>query len=188
MADPNPNPTPVPAPADPTPTPAPTPAPAGTELKTFTQEEFDAQLEAAKKDWEKNFRSQLAAQDDEAKKLSKMSAEEKLAYQQKQLEDERTQYQRERMEFEAGKILAEKSLPVGLAKYLCGTDAESTQANITEFEKAFSSAVEAAVTDRLRGSAPKVGADSPTLSMEAVKKMSVDEINQNWDKIKNMKK
>lgn len=185
MADPNPNPTPVPAPADPTPTP--TPAPAVTEPKTFTQEEFDTQLEAAKKELEEKIRTQITADNDEAKKLSKMSAEEKLAYQQKQFEDEKAKHQRDKMEFEAGKILAEKSLPVGLAKYLCGADAESTQANITEFEKAFSGAVEAAVTDRLRGTPPKVGAYTPTISMESIKKMSVEEINQHWDEIKKVK-
>lgn len=80
-----------------------------------------------------------------------------------------------------------KKLPISCAKYLCGGDAESTKANIAEFEKAFASAVETAVADRLKGTPPKLGANGPTLSMETIKKMSVEEINRNWDEIKKFK-
>lgn len=155
--------------------------------KTFTEEEFNNQLENAKKQWENDFREKLKSENDEAKKLSKMSEEEKLEYRQKQFDEEKAQYEKEKLEFEAGKILADKKLPASCAKYLCGSDAESTKANIAEFEKAFASAVETAVADRLKGTPPKLGANGPTLSMETIKKMSVEEINRNWDEIKKFK-
>ena len=175
----------TPTPAEPTTTPTePTPA---ADSKTYTQDEFNTELENAKKQWESEYKQKLASENDEAKKLAKMSAEEKLAYQQKQFDDEKSQYRKEKMEFETAKLLADKKLPVGLAKCLCGEDAESTKANITEFEKAFGSAVEAAVADRLKGTPPRTGGSSKPYSMDNLKGMSVEEINAHWDEIKKSK-
>ena len=166
----------TPAPAEPTP-----------DSKTYTQDEFNTELENAKKQWESEYKQKLESENDEAKKLAKMSAEEKLAYHQKQFDDEKAQYKKEKMEFETAKMLADKSLPVGLAKCLCGEDAESTKTNITEFEKAFGSAVEAAVADRLKGTPPRTGGSSKPYSMDNLKGMSVEEINAHWDEIKKSK-
>lgn len=142
--------------------------------KTYTQAEFDAMLQSetdkrvtealktAQSKWESEYQTKLENEKSEAVKLAKMSAEERnkaLADREREkYETERAKFERERLEFETVKQLAEKKLPTELAKCLCGTDAESTKANIEAFEKAYGEAIQKAVDERLKGKPPKTGA------------------------------
>ena len=65
------------------------------------------------------------------------------------------------MEYECTKLLAADGLPVDFAKQLTGADADATKANVAAFKDAFSKAVEAAVTERMKGKTPP-GASSPS--------------------------
>ena len=157
--EPTPTPTPEPTPApEPTPTPSPEPTPPEPPEKSFTQKDLDDAVAAAKKDWEK--------EKDEAARLAKMSAEERKAAEfdkrQKAFDEEKAKYNAERLEFECTKLLAADNLPVEFSSMLTGKDAETTKANIETFKAAFGKAIEAAVTERLKGKTPKVPGSTHT--------------------------
>lgn len=114
----------------------------------------------------------------EAEKLAKMTAHEKQEYQQKKKEAELEKRERALMTNElkatAKNTLAEKKLPMELAEVLNYTDAESCNQSILAIEKAFQSAVENAVNERLKGGEPprKSGTETTALEDEVAKAMS----------------
>lgn len=68
------------------------------------------------------------------------------------------------------KIAQEKKLPTELVDYFIGNDEESTINNLTALEKIFSTQLEAAVAERIKGSGyipPKGGSNTP-LGVEAL--------------------
>lgn len=75
-------------------------------------------------------------------------------------ENERRSYMAEKLEFHAKKTLTEENLPVSFAKLLCGEDEEATVKNIALFKEEFLRAVEAALSEKLKGSTPKTAAPS----------------------------
>lgn len=75
-------------------------------------------------------------------------------------ENERRSYMAEKLEFHAKKTLAEENLPVSFSKLLCGKDEEETENNIAVFKEEFLKAVEAALSEKLKGSTPKTAAPS----------------------------
>lgn len=75
-------------------------------------------------------------------------------------ENERRSYIAEKLEFHAKKTLTEENLPASFAKLLCGEDEEATVKNIALFKEEFLRAVEAALSEKLKGSTPKTAAPS----------------------------
>lgn len=75
-------------------------------------------------------------------------------------ENERRSYIAEKLEFHAKKTLTEENLPASFAKLLCGEDEEETVKNIALFKEEFLKAVEAALSEKLKGSTPKTAAPS----------------------------
>ncbi|WP_129692325.1 DUF4355 domain-containing protein [Gottfriedia acidiceleris] len=140
---------------------------------TYTEEELQAKLqsetdrrvtEALKKQqakWEEDFKTKLETEKKEAQRLAKLSAEEqereKFDKERKEFEAEKLQHQRDALELQTTKILADKKLPTQFASFLITeNDADKVKAHIDSFEQTFQSAVQAAVEERLKGSAPKV--------------------------------
>ena len=72
-------------------------------------------------------------------------------------DEEKKAYMAEKQEFEAARALTEENMPVSFAKLLAGADSEETKENVAVFKKEFMSALEKALSERLRGSAPKTG-------------------------------
>lgn len=111
----------------------------------------------------------------EAEKLAQMSKEEKAQYLQrkkeKELSDREAAITRKELMAEAKNTLAEKKLPVGLAEVLNYADAESCSKSIAAVEKAFQSAVEAAVQERLKGGKPPKKAQESEVTKEQYNKM-----------------
>ena len=70
-------------------------------------------------------------------------------------------FEREKLKYETAKALGEKKLPVEFAEYLIAEDSEQTTARIKVFEENYRKAVEAAVNERLKGSAPPSGKSAP---------------------------
>lgn len=83
-----------------------------------------------------------------------IAAEEEAEMQEKEA-DERNKYLAEKLEFHAEKALAKAELPVSFAKILCGKNEEETTENIAVFKEEFMKAVEAALSDKLKGKTPK---------------------------------
>ena len=94
----------------------------------------------------------------EAEKLAKMTAAEKQQYmeqkRQKELDAREAKITKRELMATAKNTLTDKKLPLELADILVYTDAESCNASIAAVEKAFNTAVEAAVQERLKGGDP----------------------------------
>ena len=147
--------------------------------KTFTQEELDkivqGRIAKERKSWEK----QLEDQKTEAQKLETMSDKEKKKYQEekriKELDDREAAITRRELTAQAKVQLADKGIPTELAEILNLTDAESCKKSIETVEKAFQTAVEKAVEEKIKGNAPikKVPGSNTTITLESIKNMHV---------------
>ncbi|MFQ7067450.1 MAG: DUF4355 domain-containing protein [Christensenellaceae bacterium] len=123
--------------------------------KTFTQAEVDGilkeRLRRAQEKWNKD-----AA---EEKRLGQLSAEEKTQEELKTAKKTIEALEAEKaailLKQDATNIMARQGLPTDLVDSLIGKDAEATKRNIEVFAKAFSSAVDVKVTERLKTPAPK---------------------------------
>lgn len=160
----------------------------GQETKTFTQEELDkivqGRIAKERKAWEKHLEDEKT----EAQKLETMSEKEKKKYQEekriKELDDREAAITRRELTAQAKVQLADKGIPTELAEILNLTDAESCKKSIEIVEKAFQTAVEKAVEEKIKGNAPiKKVSGNTTISLESIKNMSAKEINENWDEV-----
>lgn len=170
--------------------------PGGAEL-TFDQmldsnpayrSEFDRRtgkaVQTARSKWEQA----QAEEQDEAKKLEKMTAAQRERY---QLDKDRAAFDAQKASFAAeqmrvtvGAELQKRGLDAGLAEFLAGKTAEESTANLEKFQSIWDKAISATVTDRMRGGgAPKDPKGGAALTRESIKKMSRSEINANWDAI-----
>ena len=142
----------------------------GQETKTFTQEELDkivqGRIAKERKAWEK----QLEEQQTEAQKLETMSEKEKKKYQEekriKDLDDREAAITRRELTAQAKVQLADKGIPTELAEILILTDADSCKKSIETVEKAFQSAVEKAVEEKIKGREPMKKAKDVKLTDE----------------------
>lgn len=127
----------------------------GQETKTFTQEELDkivqGRIAKERKAWEKRLEDEKT----EAQKLETMSEKEKKKYQEekriKELDDREAAITRRELTAQAKVQLADKGIPTELAEILNLTDAESCKKSIEVVEKAFQTAVEKAVEEKIKG-------------------------------------
>ena len=130
------------------------------EVKTFTQDEVDKMISKRLQRERKDIKAQIEAERKEAEELAKLSEAEKqkklFEKQVKEFEETKRAFENERLLNETSKQLASKNLPIQFAEMLKGNDAEKTFENIQLFEAKFNEAVEKVVTERLRGSVPKV--------------------------------
>ena len=142
----------------------------GQETKTFTQEELDkivqGRIAKERKAWEK----QLEEQQTEAQKLETMSEKEKKKYQEekriKDLDDREAAITRRELTAQAKVQLADKGIPTELAEILILTDADSCKKSIETVEKAFHSAVQKAVEEKIKGREPMKKAKDVKLTDE----------------------
>ena len=137
--------------------------------KMYTQEEvnklFDARFARESRKWEQRLT--------ESQKMTEMNAEQKAQYQQKkyekELEEREAEITKRELRATAKEVLAEKGLPADLFEVLNYNDAETCTAGIDALEKAFRSAVDKAVDDRVRksGGTPKTGESKSRSGVEA---------------------
>uniref|UniRef100_UPI00046F3944 capsid assembly scaffolding protein Gp46 family protein n=1 Tax=Paenibacillus maysiensis TaxID=1155954 RepID=UPI00046F3944 len=80
----------------------------------------------------------------------------------------------------------EKKLPLPLVDFFIGADEEGTTANLAMLEQSLQVAIQQQVEQRLKrdGYTPSAGSMSSTFTLEAIKGMSPNEINQHWDQVK----
>lgn len=174
------------------------------EEKTFTQSELDEIIktrlakEAKKieKANEATYQAQLKAELEESEKLMKMNEADrekaKAEKERKQFEADRAKYQEERRQFEQTRIksqtmemLSERNIPVELAQFINSNNADEIMENVTLFQEQFNKSVEKVVTERLRGNVPQSSTSSNSFTVDQLKNMSAEEINKNWNNIKN---
>ena len=142
----------------------------GQETKTFTKEELDkivqGRIAKERKAWEKHLEDEKT----EAQKLETMSEKEKKKYQEekriKELDDREAAITRRELTAQAKVQLADKGIPTELAEILILTDADSCKKSIETVEKAFQSAVEKAVEEKIKGREPMKKAKDVKLTDE----------------------
>lgn len=122
--------------------------------KTFTRADLAKMISAERNKWE----SEREKAESEAKKLAKMNADEKRHYQNEQREAElarrEAEVTRKEMESEAKGMLSERNLPLELVSAIDLTDAESVRNSVSSVQKVWENAVQKAVENRIKGSAP----------------------------------
>ena len=154
------------------------------EEKTFTQEELDKILNKKFAQWQKKTEEAKA----EAERKAKLTEAEKLAEERKEFEAMRKQFEYEKRVNSTSKVLASNNLPVEFADFLIAESDEATTQRVDLFKNAFNEALEKALTERLRGNTPKTSTvKNRTFTANDIKNMSVEEINKNWEQIKNIK-
>ncbi|MDU5211432.1 MAG: DUF4355 domain-containing protein [Clostridium sp.] len=129
------------------------------------QSEFDKRvakaLETAKSKWETDYQAKIQEAKTEAEKLAKMNADQKAEYEKQKKLDELAKREKDittrELRATAYETLAEKNLPKELVDILNCESAETCNKSIEAVEKAFQSAVEKAVNDKLRGGNPPKG-------------------------------
>ena len=122
--------------------------------RTFTRAEIGKMLSAERSKWE----AEQEAKENEAKKLSKMNADEKQKYQLDQREQELANREkaiaRKELTAEARAMLSERDLPVELVDVVDLTNAETVSASIGALQKSWEQAVQKGVQEKLKGKAP----------------------------------
>ena len=130
--------------------------------RRYTDADVDRIIDRKFAEWQK--KQQKAV--DEAKKLERMSAQQKAEYERDQLQKALDEYKRKdslaEMTKTARKMLTDSGIavPDELLSVLVTTDADQTKAAIDSFSGLFAAAVETAVKERLRGEPPKKGAST----------------------------
>lgn len=156
------------------------------------QAEFDRRvgkaLETNRSKMQADIEAKIQEARTEAEKLAKMNAEQKAEYEkekrEKELADREASITKRELAATAKEQLAEKRLPLSLADVLNYSSAEACAASIDAVGKAFQEAVEKAVEERLSGGKPpKKADDKAAYTMDQIKAMSTDEINNNWDAV-----
>ena len=154
------------------------------EEKTFTQAELDKILNKKFAQWQK--KTEEAKQ--EAERKAKLTEAEKLAEERKEFEAMKKQFEYEQRVNSTSKTLASNNLPIEFADFLIAENDEATTQRVDLFKTAFNEAVEKAITQRLKGNTPKTSTvNTQTFTADDVRAMSVEEINKNWEQIKNIK-
>lgn len=147
-------------------------------LKTGgNQAEFDRRVQKAVNTAVTNAQEKWQALTDdklsEAEKLAKMTKEEKAQYMQKkkekELSDREAAVTRSELMAEAKNNLSDEGLPVELAEVLNYTDADACKKSMETVKKAFQTAVEKAVDEKLKGGKPPKKAPG-TNTQEALEK------------------
>lgn len=139
-------------------------------LETWKTNQLEGLLDA-------EIKKRFPAKDEKEIEMEKLRAE---------VENMKLEKQRERLTSQAIKTASEKKLPLQLVDFFIGADEESTNANLSVFEKSLQSAIQQQVEQRLKGDGYTPPADSTgkTFTLDAIKGMSSDEINKNWDQVK----
>ena len=154
------------------------------EEKTFTQAELDKILNKKFAQWQKKTEEAKI----EAERKAKLTEAEKLAEERKEFESMKRQFEYEQRVNSTSKVLASNNLPIEFSDFLVAETDEATTQRVDLFKNAFNEALEKALTERLRGNTPTTSTvKNRTFTANDIKNMSVEEINKNWEQIKNIK-
>ena len=143
------------------------------QVKTYTEDEVKAQvqaetdrkvtkaLETAKAKWLEEEQAKLK----QAEELAKLSEKERLAkeleIQRNEFEQEKSKFQRERLTLQTEKDLISKDMPAEFAPFVVADTAEQTLININTLQASWQAAIEKAIDDKVKGRTP-TGNQPPT--------------------------
>lgn len=135
------------------------------DLKSLIKQYVSEAVKEIRSSMNKDIESRIAAEREDAAKLATMSSEERakaeIEKSRKDFESERAQYVSEKAEFEAAKELTAQGLPVVFARFVADGDKDTMLENISVFKAEYLKAIEAGLSERLRGSLPRISKDTP---------------------------
>ena len=138
------------------------------DIKSLVAQCVSEAIKEAKASWDKDFEQKIASEREDAAKLATMSSEERarveMERRQKDFETERQQYVSERAEFEAAKELAAQNLPVNFAHMVADPDKDKMLENIAAFKSEYMKAIEAGLSNRLKGALPRISKEKEVSS------------------------
>jgi hypothetical protein len=130
----------------------------GQETKTYSIDEVNKVVSTKLKEEKAKWQAGIEAEKAEAAKLAKMTETEKqqhlLDKQKAEIEEKEKTIAAREMKLTKIDIFNEKKLPIELVDCVQGDDADTVKANIDTFEKAWQSAIDKAVEERLKGHSP----------------------------------
>lgn len=122
--------------------------------KKYTDAEVDEIISKKYAKWQ----AKQEKEQNEAKKLAKMNADEKKDYQLKkreqELADREAEIARKELTTEAKAMLSERGLPVELVAVVDLSNAEAVTESVASIQKTWEDAVQKGVSERMKGSAP----------------------------------
>ena len=140
--------------------------------------------------WKSNNLTKLI--DDEVKKKFPSKDEKEIEVENLKFEIEKMKQEKlhEVLTSKAIKTASDKNLPLNLVDFFIAQDEEATINNLKVLEESFNKEVQKAVEKRLKneGYNPPKDTSGNTLTLETIKNMSQAEINNNWDKVKEILK
>ena len=151
------------------------------ETKTYSQEDFDKAVSEATKGYvsqEKveeiisktiaKERQKAEKEAEEAKRLSKLSAEERAKEEaeanKKEIERLTAEINRRNLEAETVDVLNQENLPLDFKSFLIADNAENTLERIKSFKPIYEKAVQKGIEERLSGKTPKAGGNTQKLN------------------------
>ena len=150
----------------------------------------DKHFNKALETWKTNNLTKLI--DDKVKKKFPSKDEKDIEVENLKVEIEKMKQEKlhEALTSKAIKIASDKNLPLNLVDFFIAQDEEATVNNLKVLEESFNKEVQKAVEKRLKneGYNPPKDTSGNTLTLETIKNMSQAEINQNWDKVKEILK
>ncbi|HEM2820525.1 TPA: DUF4355 domain-containing protein [Streptococcus suis] len=152
--------------------------------KKYTDADVDAIIDKKFAKW----KAEQEKAESEAKKLSKMNAEDKQKYQldkrEQDLADREAEITRRELTAEAKTILSERGLPIELVDVVNLTDADSVRDSIDAIQKTWEAAVLKGVADKTKGSAPmkKAPVESGEITKEQFNRMGVRSRNELFER------
>jgi len=156
------------------------------EAKSWFDSTVDKRTTKSLETWKSNHLEGLITEEIKKRFPAKDEKEIEMEKLRSEVEDMKLEKQRERLMSQAIKIASEKKLPLQLVDFFIGTDESTTTANLTALEQTLQLAVQQQVEQRLKsdGYTPPANSTGNTFTLDAIKGMSSDDINKNWDQVK----
>lgn len=127
-------------------------------LKNGYQAEFDRRVSKALNTAKTRWEQEQADSQDEAKKLAGMTKTQQERY---QLDKDKAAFAQQQEAFavqqlqvQMGSALQQRGLPASMAKWITGKDADTSMANLEEFETSYRAAVQSGINGVMRGKNP----------------------------------
>lgn len=154
--------------------------PGKPEVKTFTQDEVNKMIEQ-RLAREKKKAEQERQEAEELAKLSEADRQKKLFEKQvAEFEEMKAEFERGKLKEETRTQLQTRNIMSDFDEFVLGEDAESTLEKLNRFETLLNKAIELAVNERLKGTAPKASgvAGSQGMTKEDFKKLNLMQRNE----------
>lgn len=131
------------------------------EVRRYFDSEKDRHADKSLNSWKENNLKGLIDEEVRKRNPEKSATDIELENLRKEIEDERKGRNREKLMNQAIKQANEKGLPVDILDFFVSDDEESTNANISKLEEAYTKAVQSAVENKFKENGRDVNSGGP---------------------------